>query len=273
MDSNRIFKEVKISHVFLIYIISNIITLTVDVVIEMNFEFISLCIDIFMLGMLLYMYKASYKNIKVLYKDFLSKVNIKEILSVVVTQICFSMGSALILINLVYVFIPDVLSELLDSTSYETFSYSSLIISFLLIVILAPIVEELVFRGIIFKRLCIKRSILLSMVLSSVFFGILHLELAIVGAIAFGIANCILYIKYKNILIPMLVHFINNLIAFIPQFFTGEVDGSIEYVATSTDIIITSIFGAILLTIGTFIFIKFIIKNKRYLYKSNRQTI
>lgn len=80
-------------------------------------------------------------------------------------------------------------------------------------IMLAPIIEELVFRGVLFNRLKIRVGIVPAMIISSFLFGIGHDFGGITSAFLFGICMCILYLKTDNILVPMSVHFTNNLVA------------------------------------------------------------
>ena len=174
------------------------------------------------------------------------------------------MGISLLLIGIIYFTFPDILNDLLSESSVsEVSTYSGLFISMIITVICAPLMEELFFRAIIFKRISRRFNIYLGLIVSSLIFGLLHIELAIIGAFIFGIACCILYIKYKNILIPMTVHFLNNLIAFLPQLnINPPVDAA---PITNIDAIVSLSFGLVLFLIGMFFFIKFILKNKRHL--------
>lgn len=94
-------------------------------------------------------------------------------------------------------------------------------------IIYAPIVEELVFRGVLFNRLKIRIGIVPAMLISSFLFGIGHDFGGITSAFLFGICMCILYLKTDNILVPMSVHFTNNVIATLLElmgidFFVGQ---------------------------------------------------
>jgi hypothetical protein len=80
-------------------------------------------------------------------------------------------------------------------------------------IIFAPVVEELVFRGVLFNRLKIRTGIVPAMIISSFIFAIGHDFGGITSAFLFGICMCILYLKTDNILIPMSVHFTNNVAA------------------------------------------------------------
>jgi membrane protease YdiL (CAAX protease family) len=78
--------------------------------------------------------------------------------------------------------------------------------------------EELIFRGVLFNRLKIRVGILPAMLISSFIFGIGHSYGSITSAFLFGICMCILYMKTDNILVPMSVHFINNVVATVLEF-------------------------------------------------------
>lgn len=90
-------------------------------------------------------------------------------------------------------------------------------------IIFAPIFEELVFRGVLFNRLKIRIGIIPAMIISSFLFGIGHDFGGITSAFLFGLCMCILYLKTDNILVPMSVHFINNLVATILELTQIEV--------------------------------------------------
>lgn len=80
-------------------------------------------------------------------------------------------------------------------------------------IIFAPIMEELVFRGILFNRMKIRIGILPAMIISSFIFAIGHEFGGMTSAFLFGICMCMIYLKTDNILIPMSIHFINNVVA------------------------------------------------------------
>ena len=61
----------------------------------------------------------------------------------------------------------------------------------------------------------------------------------------------------------MTVHFFNNLIAFLPQLDMSPTSDTSPI--TSSDATISLVFGSILFIIGMYFFIKFIMKNKKYL--------
>lgn len=106
-----------------------------------------------------------------------------------------------------------------DSPLFGDFSsvgISILALYFITVVILSPIIEELLFRGIFLRRFNMALdNLTLAILISSVLFGICHNFGGILGAILFGICVSILYIKSRNIFVPIFAHFLNNLITFL----------------------------------------------------------
>lgn len=272
LDFTKEFKEVKILPAVFWYIFTMIIVilgafiiyLSSDINLIDNDNLLSLISTVLFIIILLYKFRVNKNKLLLMIKDYIKKINIKELGGVVATQLCLSMGISLLLIGIVYFTFPNMLNNLLSESSVsEVSTYGGLFISMLITVVGAPIMEELFFRAIIFKRISRKFNIYIGIVISSLVFGLLHIELAIIGAFIFGIACCILYIKYKNILIPMTVHFLNNLIAFLPQLDINAPTNTSPI--TNTDAIVSLSFGSLLFLIGMFFFIKFILKNKKHL--------
>lgn len=84
------------------------------------------------------------------------------------------------------------------------------------IAILAPVVEEFMFRGVLLKRMIGKTSVWGGILISSLLFGILHLD--VIGAFLFGVVASLLYLRTNNLLIPILLHIINNSLAAAAMF-------------------------------------------------------
>lgn len=84
--------------------------------------------------------------------------------------------------------------------------------------ILSPITEELVFRAIILKGLLTKMKPWKAILISALLFGAPHFspinQGAILGAIFLGILTGWIYYKTKNIIYPIIMHFIHNLTIF-----------------------------------------------------------
>ena len=90
------------------------------------------------------------------------------------------------------------------------------LINFVLIVVIVPILEEIVFRGLLISRWSVKWGTPRAILISSILFGIGHVDL--IGGVFFGFVMAVLYIKTKSLIIPILVHGANNFIVWIFAF-------------------------------------------------------
>ncbi len=88
----------------------------------------------------------------------------------------------------------------------------------------APLGEEMLFRwGFMGHLLHHNRSVVASIIISSLLFGVTHINPAqVFFATAMGIILGIMYWKTGNILLPILVHMFNNSIACAQVWFLGE---------------------------------------------------
>lgn len=263
------FNEVKIISSVLVYILISIVVMIPFIFVDESFfdsnsEIMELIVNTLFALFLFYKFGLNFQKLANLIKDYLEKINIKEILNVVFTQIIISVGATLLMLA-VLCFVNIDLANSLNSSSDDLISNT--VISFIITVLCAPIIKELFFRVVCFKRLSKIFDVYIGMVVSSICFGLLHVELAVVGAVIFGFANCILYLKYRNILIPMTVHFLNNLLVSIPMLFSGNDASSETELLTQSDASIYLVMGLIAFSIGVFLFVKFILKNRQYIEK------
>jgi|GEM_PF-298146 hypothetical protein len=134
----------------------------------------------------------------------------------------------------------------------------ALILDSVAAIIFAPIVEELTFRGVLFNRLKIRTGIVPAMIISSFLFAIGHDFGGITSAFLFGICMCILYLKTDNILIPMAVHFLNNVFATVVE------TSGIDIAMAQLPWIVPSL---VITLIGTYLLAKYIIKETGNLKK------
>lgn len=79
---------------------------------------------------------------------------------------------------------------------------------FFAVAIFVPVVEEIIFRGILIERFGSKYGYKIAVILSSLLFGVLHMD--IIGATFFGVVLSILYLRTRSLLLPVLVHAANN---------------------------------------------------------------
>lgn len=203
-------------------IVGIIITLILSIILAIIFPDLSESDDLFfiiflLIGALLFAWalrgsKGLDRNFEKLFEDDTKK----EILFVFATNLLFAF-----LITFLVSYL-DILMGLGDPNwismwDVETVDLDSSVILLDAIgsIIFAPLMEELIFRGVLFNRLKIRAGIIPAMIISSFIFAIGHDFGGITSAFLFGICMCILYLKTDNILVPMSVHFINNVVATI----------------------------------------------------------
>ena len=94
-----------------------------------------------------------------------------------------------------------------DGYGYPLLANLLALISF---VVLAPVIEEIMFRGILLHRWTQKWGLTKAVLVSSVLFGVAHTDP--IGAVAFGIGMCVLYLRTQSLLVPIICHAANNLV-------------------------------------------------------------
>ncbi len=135
---------------------------------------------------------------------------------VAVTIIALHLGLLVPLANSIPM--PDVFREIF----MQLFSNSGFF-TFLSVVIVAPVIEEIIFRGIILDGLLKRYSPQKSIIISSLLFGIVHLNpWQFAGAFLIGIFIGWVYYKTGKLTLAILIHFVNNLIGFIPVYFADS---------------------------------------------------
>jgi uncharacterized protein len=77
--------------------------------------------------------------------------------------------------------------------------------------VITPLLEEISFRGIVMQRFAHKWGMRAGILGSSAVFASMHTDA--LGAFLFGIGMCVLYLKTGSLLLPILCHAVNNLIA------------------------------------------------------------
>ena len=100
-------------------------------------------------------------------------------------------------------------------------------INYLTIVLVAPVLEEFFARGILLTRWTVKWGTTRAILVSSVVFALLHTNF--LGAFCFACAMAILYIRTKSLFIPISLHIVNNLTAWIMESLTMDIDTPASY--------------------------------------------
>lgn len=100
-------------------------------------------------------------------------------------------------------------------------------INYLTIVLVAPVMEEFFVRGILLTRWTVKWGTTRAILASSIIFGLLHTN--VIGGFCFACVMAVLYIRTKSLFIPISLHILNNLTAWIMGSLTMDLDASISY--------------------------------------------
>lgn len=254
-------RTIRIRELIVGILIAGVLSIALMVVFPEIYESDELFFIVFMMiGALLFIWalhgtKGLDRNIDELFNGDIQR----EILYLFITNFLFAIfmtfliSSADLLIGLAdptWVSMMDVETVDMDS--------SAIILDAIGAIIFAPIMEELIFRGVLFNRLKIRIGIFPAMILSSIIFAIGHEFGGITSAFIFGICMCMIYLKTDNILIPMSVHFINNLVAT-----TLTLLGFDAIISEFPWIIPT----AIITIIGTFYLMRYVIREYRQIKK------
>ena len=100
-------------------------------------------------------------------------------------------------------------------------------VNYLTIVLVAPVMEEFFARGILLTRWTVKWGVTRAIIVSSIVFGILHTNL--IGGFCFACVMAIFYIRTKSLFVPISLHILNNLTAWIAVSLTMDIDTPASY--------------------------------------------
>jgi len=137
-----------------------------------------------------------------------------------------------------------------------------LLLNILLLAILPAVLEELIFRGIIFSGLKDKHSAFNTILVSSTFFMLMHGTLQqTVFQFIIGIVLGLIMYYTDNVLYPIIMHFVSNLIILLAAFFSTSsvpIDVSFNFLNVFLPIVLALIGVAII-----FLVCKFLNKKKQ----------
>ena len=100
-------------------------------------------------------------------------------------------------------------------------------VNYLTIVLVAPVIEEFFIRGILLTRWTVKWGVTRAIIASSIVFGLLHTN--VIGGFCFACVMAVLYIRTKSLFIPISLHILNNLTAWLMKYLTMDVDTPTSY--------------------------------------------
>ncbi len=146
----------------------------------------------------------------------------------------------------------DRIDKLVESTYKFLLSYDNfveIILIVFIVSIIPSICEEVLFRGYVQKSFELTKKPVWAILITSVFFGLYHFNpYGLVALVLLGIYFGYAAYKSSSILIPILLHFVNNFFTLIAYFIYGEED-LIESNISESSRIMAPIFAFILLLI------------------------
>lgn len=112
---------------------------------------------------------------------------------------------------------PDFIEE-----SFQEMAVSPIIL-ILTVVVVAPIYEEIIFRGILLKGMANKINPNIALVISAIFFAIVHLNIPQgINAFFLGLIIGFIYLSTGSIYLSIFAHFVNNVLAItVSSFFVS----------------------------------------------------
>lgn len=156
-------------------------------------------------------------KLKYVIGDFPNNQNWFRLAGLVILAIIFSVSAYIVLFNLLSLAAPYQVEKLLsdvakDPSANRSNSFESNLLVIFATCVVAPITEEFIFRGIILQRFSTKWGIRAGLLSSSLLFGCLHVSNPI-GLSLFGIILGVLYIKTRSLIVPIVFHAMNNILA------------------------------------------------------------
>ena len=141
----------------------------------------------------------------------------------------FSLGVSFLINNFIMAFgILNLSPELQDAVTST--KDANLILRVVVIGLMAPVIEEFCFRGVIFNRMYTWMPKWVAVVFSSLAFAVMHMNV-LQGIITFisGILLAIIYIKFKTLWAPIILHLINNLYSIFASMILNHIGINIPY--------------------------------------------
>ncbi len=152
-----------------------------------------------------------------------------RVFGLLAVALAFSLGSGMVFLCLISLLAPDLLPFVLEGALQPPGEGLARWLGFpVVVVIAAPVFEEAFFRGMLVNRWGTKWSLGTAVVVSSLAFGILHVNPVGIGMV--GVVMALLYIQTRNLLVPILFHAANNLFATL-TFFVEDDAGPFDVAA------------------------------------------
>lgn len=162
---------------------------------------------------------SAYYAIKIMKKD--NNIDIKNRINFKTINYKYLLGTTLFIMSLSFL-LNYILINLIglknESNILGKLDFGG-ILMIITVVIIAPIFEEIIFRFAIIEKIKTKYSDIIAITLSSVIFALIH-SYGLLGSISIFIMFIIIayiYVRTKNLIYPIVIHFVNNVINAILQ--------------------------------------------------------
>ena len=104
-------------------------------------------------------------------------------------------------------------------------SVDNLWLSIITIALLPAVFEELLFRGVIFTSFNKKYGAYVAIIISALLFGIYHMNwVQGIYAFVFGLTLAYIYFKSNSLFVPIILHFMNNLMSVLLDYFQINIE-------------------------------------------------
>jgi uncharacterized protein len=171
-------------------------------------------------GWLLWRLRSTGADLPAFFGKLPKKMRWGRLFGLTIAALLTSAGAFLLLAYLWYTINPASVRFLLDRMQHlqsalrpgtSVMPNLSRVLLFFTLIIAAPLCEELIFRGILLQRWATKWNPPIALILTSLLFGILHVNF--IGAGILGLVAGVLYYQTKSLWTPIALHAMNNTIA------------------------------------------------------------
>jgi CAAX protease family protein len=136
-------------------------------------------------------------------------------LCLVVAFVAFRIGSSLVLDGLGAI-IPHFNPSQMQQDYFIGIAPTHRVAGLVTLVLVPPLFEETVFRGFLFPAIAKRWGVAWGAVLSSAIFGVAHFQVNLgIYTFMLGLVLCVMYVRLKSIVPGMVLHMLNNYLAFI----------------------------------------------------------
>lgn len=219
----EVFEKMKIRWLLAYFTVSIVVDILLRIIMNISFNELEGTFEdligfgsnlILVIFMAIYYYKKKGEN-KVSFEFIKERETKKELILLILFNIIFTIASGYLIQGIIHYIKPQLLKSLLEESPIQS---DNIFIGILLACIMAPLVEEFMFRGIIFTRLRFRFNNTAAVLISSLMFGLLHVSLARVHAFIFGITVCLVFKKYNNIFLNIILHSVCNFLSIITDY-------------------------------------------------------